>query len=99
MDRFTKYVLLIMTTSVVSMIVATYIGVFIFEGDMETKYISIIEEYAKRAGVSFWHPIEFDEIGENIAFTLAGAITGLIVGYLTPSIFEKNKALRGELND
>lgn len=89
MDRFTKYALLIMVVAVLGMIVATYVGVFIFGGNMETKYMTVIEEHAEEAGVSFWHPIELSEEGEYVAFILAGAAAGFIVGYLTPSIFEK----------
>ncbi|MDW7971184.1 MAG: hypothetical protein RMI53_04935 [Nitrososphaerota archaeon] len=99
MDKFTKYVLLIMAISVIGMVAATYVGVFIFGGTMETKYISIIEEYAEKAGVSFWHPIELGEEGEYIAFTLAGATAGFIIGHLIPSIFEKNKAMGGKPDD
>lgn len=98
MDRFTKYVLLIMAVAVFGMIAATYVGIFVFEGSMETKYITIIEEHAEEVGVSFWHPIELSEEGEYVAFTLAGAAAGFVIGYLTPSIFEKTKTLTGESN-
>lgn len=98
MDKFTKYTLLIMVVAVLGMIAATYVGVFIFGGSMETKYITIIEEHAEEVGVSFWHPVELGEEGEYVAFTLAGAAAGFVIGYLTPSVFGKTEASRGESN-
>ncbi|MCS7095778.1 MAG: hypothetical protein N3F10_02855 [Candidatus Bathyarchaeota archaeon] len=92
MDKFTKYVLLIMAVSIFGMVAATYIGVFVFGGDMETKYITMIEEHAEELGVSFWHPVELSEEGEYLAFTLAGAVAGFVIGYLIPPLFEKPKS-------
>lgn len=87
-----------MVTVVAAMIAAAYIGVFVFGGDMETAYISIIEEEAEKLGLSFGHPIELDETGEYIGFTVAGAISGFIIGYMIPVIFEKPKSKGGDKN-
>lgn len=95
MDKFTKYVLLIMVAAVLGMVAATYVGVFVFGGAMETKYVTVIEEHAEELGVGFWHPIELGEEGEYIAFTLAGAAAGFIIGYLIPPLFEKPKHTEG----
>jgi len=87
-----------MAVAVFGMIAATYVGIFVFGGSMETKYITIIEEHAEEVGVSFWHPIELGEEGEYVAFTLAGAAAGFVIGYLTPSIFKKTKTSAGGSN-
>lgn len=92
MDRFTKYALIIMIAAVAVIIVSTYVGVFVFGGGMETKYIVIIEEQAEDLGLPFSHIVELDEVGEYIGFTIAGAVSGLIIGYLIPSVFEQNHA-------
>lgn len=96
MDKFTKYVLIVMVVAVLGMVAATYIGVFVFGGNMETKYVTIIEEHAEELGLSFWHPVELGEEGEYIAFTLAGAAAGFVIGYLIPPLFEKPKSAEKE---
>jgi len=97
-DRFTKYALLLMVAAVAAMMVATYVGVFIFGGEMETKYMSMIEEEAEKLGLNFSHVVELGEYGEYIGFTAAGAISGFIIGYLIPPIFEKPGRRRGVEN-
>lgn len=77
---------------VITMMISTYIGLFIVGGDMETAYISIMEEEAKRLGLSYGHLIELDEVGEYIAFTIVGTLSGFIIGYLTPTVFGKSKS-------
>ena len=92
MDRFTKYALAVMIAAVAVIIVSTYVGVFVFGGGMETKYIVIIEEQAEDLGLQSSHIVELDEVGEYIGFTIAGAVSGLIIGYLIPSVFEQKHA-------
>jgi ABC-type cobalt transport system substrate-binding protein len=89
MDRFTKYVLVVMLVAVAAIVVSTYIGVYVFGGSMETKYMAIIEEQAQELGLPFSHVVELGETGEYVGFTLAGAIGGFIIGYLIPPIFEQ----------
>lgn len=97
MDRFTKYALITMIAAIAFIVISTYIGVFVFGGSMETKYIVIIEEQAEELGLPFSHVVELGEVGEYIGFTIAGAVSGLIIGYLIPSIFEQNyRQLRRE---
>ncbi|MEM2953374.1 MAG: hypothetical protein QXU21_03770 [Candidatus Bathyarchaeia archaeon] len=91
MDKFTKYAFLIMVIAVAAMIIATYIGVYVYGGNMETKYITIIEEEAEALGLNFGHLFELGETGEYIGFSVAGAICGFIIGYIIPSVFEKEK--------
>jgi len=101
MDKFTKYVLLIMVAAVALMIISTYIGIFIYGGSMETKYITIIENEAEELGLNFGHLVELGEEGEYIAFSAAGAIAGFLMGYLIPPIFETKKTAKqngGEAN-
>lgn len=81
-----------MIAAVAVIIVSTYVGVFVFGGGMETKYIVIIEEQAEDLGLQSSHIVELDEVGEYIGFTIAGAVSGLIIGYLIPSVFEQNHA-------
>ncbi|GEM_PF-1005815 len=94
MDKFTKHVLLIMVAAVALMIISTYIGVFIYGGSMETKYITIIENEAEELGLNFGHLVELGEEGECIALSAAGAITGFLIGYLIPSIFETKETAK-----
>lgn len=96
MDKFTKYALLIMVVAVAAMVFAAYFGVVVYGGEMETKYIVIIEEEAEALGLNFSHLVELGETGEYIGFSVAGALSGLVIGYLIPSVFEKEKqALKG----
>ena len=94
MDKFTKYALILMTAIVVAMLVSTYIGYTVFGSSIfETRYLTVIEDSAKQLGVAIGHPIELGIEGEFIGFTLAGVISGFIIGYLIPSVFgqkEKN---------
>mgnify|MGYP001773050514 CR=1 FL=1 len=92
MDRFTKYVLVIMVVGVLGMIIATYVGVFVYGGNMETKYVSVIEEHAEQLGIEYHHLIELGEEGEYVAFTIAGAVAGFIIGYLLPSLSKEGEA-------
>jgi ABC-type cobalt transport system substrate-binding protein len=87
MDRSTKYALLVMVMAVALMLLSTYLGVYLFGGDMETKYAKVIEDEAERLGVKYGHLIELGEEGEYVAFSIAGAVSGFIIGYLIPSIF------------
>ncbi|MBC7130514.1 hypothetical protein H5T51_04765 [Candidatus Bathyarchaeota archaeon] len=98
MDRFTKYALMLMVAAVGAMIIATYIGVFIVGGEMETTYIVMIEEEAENLGLNFGHLVELGEEGEYIGFTAAGAISGFIIGYLIPPLFEKTEKKGGVEN-
>jgi hypothetical protein len=93
MDKFTKYALLVMMMAVALMLLSTYLGVYLFGGDMETKYLKVIEDEAERLGVKYCHLIELGEEGEYVAFSIAGAVSGFIIGYLMPSIF---RTRRGE---
>jgi ABC-type cobalt transport system substrate-binding protein len=87
MDRFTKYALLVMVMAVALMLLSTYLGVYLFGGTMETKYVKVIEDEAERLGVKYSHLIELRGEGEYVAFSIAGAVSGFIIGYLIPSIF------------
>lgn len=93
MDKFAKYALLTMAVTVASMVIATYVGVYVYGGNMETKYITMIEEEAEALGLNFGHLVELGETGEYIGFTVAGALCGLIIGYIIPSVFEKEKQM------
>jgi hypothetical protein len=88
MDKFTKYALILMTAIVVLMLISTYVGYMTFGSSIfETRYLTVIEDQARQLGVTIGHPIELGQVGEYIGFTLAGIISGLIIGYLIPSVF------------
>ena len=88
MDKFTKYALMLMTAIVALMLVSTYVGYMTFGSSIfETRYLTVIEDSAKQLGLVVGHPIELGMEGEYIGFTLAGVISGLIIGYLIPSVF------------
>lgn len=91
MDRFTKNALLIMTGLVLTMCISTYVGAVVFKGDMETKYIRVMEDEANSANLNLMHLVEFDETGEYVTFTIAGAIGGFVVGFCWSKVFETCK--------
>jgi len=51
----------------------------------------LIEEQAKNLGLMFGHVVELGEMGEYVGFTIAGAISGLVIGWLLPSVFGARK--------
>lgn len=91
MDSFTKNALLIMTGLLVTMVVSTYVGAVVYKGDMQTRYTEVMEEEAEAAHLSPAHVVELDKTGEYIGFTIAGALGGLLIGYLWPSVFKEEK--------
>lgn len=92
MDKFTKYVLILMTAIIVVMLASTYVGYITFGSSIfETRYLTVIEDSAKQLGLAVGHPIELGIEGEFIGFTLAGVISGLIIGYLIPSVFSQKE--------
>jgi hypothetical protein len=91
MERYTKNALILMIGLVLIMVTGTYVGAIVLKGDMETKYTKVMEEEAEAAHLSLTHLVELDETGEYIGFTIAGAISGLAIGYLWPSVFEQKR--------
>ena len=90
MDKFTKYALITMIAIVAALMASTYIAFLIFGSSIfETRYIVVIEEQAKQLGLAFGHVVELGEMGEYVGFTIAGATSGFIIGYLIPSVFEQ----------
>lgn len=78
-DRFTKYALITMILMVAIMLVSTYLGVTVFHGGMGGTDTSVAE------GTSFL--THYTMVDEYIVFSIGGAIGGLVVGYLLPSVF------------
>ena len=88
LDKFTKYALITMFAIVAGMLISTYVGFNIYGHSIfETRYITVIEEQAKNLGLMFGHVIELGEMGEYVGFTIAGIISGFVIGYLIPSVF------------
>ena len=88
MDKFTKYALITMFAVVAGIMLSTYVGFLVFGPSIfETRYIVLIEEQAKSLGLVFGHVVELGETGEYVGFTIAGAVSGFIIGYLIPSVF------------
>jgi cobalt/nickel transport system permease protein len=90
-DKFTKYALITMAVIVVIMLVSTYIGVTFFNGEMGGTDTSVAE------GTSFL--TNYTMFDEYIVFTIGGAIGGLIVGYLLPSVFGQLSKRKEEKQD
>ncbi len=91
-DRFTKYALVTMVAIVFAMLISMYVGYMVFGSSIfETRYLTVIEDQARQFGLAVGHPIELGLMGEYVGFTLAGAIAGLIIGYLIPSVFGGTK--------
>ena len=89
LDKFTKYALTIMITIVAVLMVSTYVGYQIFGPSIfETKYLTVIEDAARQFGFAFGHVIELGATGEYVGFTLAGVVSGFVIGYLFPTVFE-----------
>jgi hypothetical protein len=91
MERFTKNAIILMIGLVVFMVTGTYIGAVALKGDMETKYAKVMEEEAEAAHLSLTNLVELNEAGEYIGFTIAGAMSGLAVGYLWPTVFGQKR--------
>ena len=92
MDKFTKYALITMTAVVAAMLISTYVGFIMFGSSIfETRYLTVIEDHAKQLGLAIGHPIELGVEGEYVGFTLAGVISGFVIGYLIPSVFEQKE--------
>ena len=88
LDKFNKYALVTMLAIVAGMLVSTYFGYSIYGSSIfETRYITVIEDQARNLGLVFGHVIELGIVGEYVGFTAAGAVAGLVIGYLLPSVF------------
>ena len=88
LDKFNKYALVTMLAIVAGMLVSTYVGYSIYGSSIfETRYITVIEDQARNLGLVFGHVIELGIVGEYVGFTAAGAVAGLVIGYLLPSVF------------
>jgi cobalt/nickel transport system permease protein len=87
-DKFTKYTVAAMFIIIAGMLVSTYAGYSIYGSSIfETRYLTVIEDQARSLGLAFGHVIELGIVGEYIGFTIAGIISGFIIGYLIPSVF------------
>jgi len=92
LDKFTKYALITMFALVAGMFISTYIGFSIYGNSIfETRYITVIEDQARNLGLVFGHVIELGEIGEYMGFTIAGIVSGFVIGYLLPSVFGRKR--------
>lgn len=80
---------------VAAMFVGTYVGNVILKGNMKGTDATIIPQPTEASSTpSFLH---FGLVGEYVGFTIAGAVGGLFVGYLMPSLFEqKNTQVKRE---
>ncbi len=88
MDKFTKYALITMVVIVAVMIVGAYVG-YAVGGNAATD--DIVNDLG--GGGTTYSPFTieaFGEEGEYVAFFIAGAVGGFIVGYIMPSVFNKS---------
>jgi hypothetical protein len=93
MDKFTKYALITMVLMVAIMTVSAYVG-YIVGGNAATD--DVVNDLAGGGSgpVSPFTVEAFGETGEYVGFFIASAASGLIVGYLAPSIFNANNPRR-----
>lgn len=90
-DRFTKYALITMTLMIAIMLVSTYVGVTIFGGKMGGTDSSVAK------GFSFL--THYTMVDEYVVFSIGGALGGLVVGYLLPSVFGQKSTRVEEKRD
>jgi cobalt/nickel transport system permease protein len=80
LDKFTKYALITMVVMLAIMLVSTYVGVNVFGGKMAGTDTSVAR------GFSYLHYSMYDEY---VVFTTGGAVGGLLMGYLLPSVLRQ----------
>jgi cobalt/nickel transport system permease protein len=80
LDKFTKYALITMVIMLAIMLVSTYVGVNVFGGKMAGTDTSVAR------GFSYLHYSMYDEY---VVFTIGGAVGGLLIGYLLPSVLKQ----------
>jgi hypothetical protein len=93
MDKFTKYALITLFAILAIMTIGAYIG-YMMGGNAATD--DIVNDLG--GGGTVYSPFTIDALGENgeyIGFFFAGAIGGFIVGYLLPSVMNKNTRAGG----
>jgi hypothetical protein len=90
MDKFNKYAILTMIAIVAVMLASTYIGSVVLKAGMEGTDAQVNNS----THATSWFGLSFTadalgQVGEYIGFSAAGAVGGLIVGYVYPTIFVK----------
>ena len=90
MDRFTKYALLTMTVIVVVMLVSAYVGTAVLGQEMGGTDATVNEKAGESEPILPFTIGPLGEMGEYLGFGMAGVVGGFIVGYVAPSIFDKN---------
>ena len=85
MDKFTKYALSAMAITVAVMLVGTYVGAVVLKGGMEGTDATVIPQSS--TSLSLFSAL--GPAGEYVGFSVAGAVGGLLVGYILPTITEQ----------
>lgn len=97
MDKVTKTILLLWLCTVVIIITGAYFGSK--KGNLEGTDKLVEDMAATAGGYEPSTPLPLSEIGENIVFTLAGLLAGIIFGYYWTHMVETSPRHLGELND
>ncbi len=97
MNKVTKAILLLWICTVVLITVGAYFGSA--KGDLGGTDALVEDMAATAGGYEPSTPIPLTGIGENIAFTLAGLLAGIIFGYYWTRLVERAPYPKGQLND
>ncbi len=97
MNKVTKTILLLWLCTVGMITVGAYFGSA--NGDLGGTDALVEDMAATAGGYEPSTPIPLTEIGENIAFTLAGLLAGIIFGYYWTRLVERAPYPKGQLND
>ena len=93
-DKFTKTALVLMVVTTALFCIGAYIG-YVGGADMEGTD-GLVEEHAAEIGgreaIDYIPTIGlYGDMGEYVGFTLAGMVSGLIVGYFWTGIFGRRE--------
>ncbi|MFQ5976010.1 MAG: hypothetical protein ACE5J5_06835 [Candidatus Hydrothermarchaeales archaeon] len=97
MNKVTKIILLLWFGTVVIITLGAYFGSA--KGDLGGTDALVEDMAATAGGYEPITPVVLSEIGENIAFTLAGLFAGIVFGYYWTDLVEGSFYHPGENND
>ena len=96
MDKTTKTILILWLCTVVVITTGAYFGSK--RGDLGGTDKLVEDMAATAGGWTPTTPLPLSEIGENIAFTIAGLLAGIVIGYYWTLLDEKT-AKKGQIDN